>query len=193
MIRPQVGSPSLLIFDQSIVIIPTHFTILVVPHIVCFRPAYSPPLYQSLSSGISATVLIHHSLHCWPCLTSPLYPSDNTPSSWYLFPVNILPVYCCPNNPFHHLRHPTSHIFMSHIWWIMTLSKIQDGYLNHRVVLFGLQYEIHSLQMHPTSPCRSVVAPRPEKLERWYALRLVVLPCWYLTSPLSLFQPISPS
>ena len=53
----------------------------------------------------------------------------------------------------------------------------------------------HSLQMHPKSPCRSVVAPTPKLLERRYALMLVVVPCWYFPSPLPSFQPIlqSPS
>ena len=61
------------------------------------------------------------------------------------------------------------------------------------MVLFRLQYETHSLQMHPKSPCRSIVAPTPKLLERLYALRLVVIPCQYLPSPSPFFQPISPS
>ena len=73
----------------------------------------------------------------------------------------------------------------------MTLLKRQDGYLNRQVILFRLQYEIHSLQMHPKSPCRSDIALTPKLLERQYALRLVVVPCRYSTSPSPLFQPIS--
>ena len=76
--------------------------------------------------------------------------------------------------------------------WIMTLSKCQDGYLNQRVIWFRLQYETHSPQMHPKSPCRSVVVPTPNLLERRYALRLVVVPCRYLPILLPFFQPISP-
>ena len=77
--------------------------------------------------------------------------------------------------------------------WMMTLSNRQDGYLNQRVILFRLQYETHSLQMHPKSLCRSVVAPTSKLPEQRYALRLVVVPCWYFPSPLQFFQPISPS
>ena len=61
----------------------------------------------------------------------------------------------------------------------MTLSKRQNGYLNQRVILFILQYETHSLQMHPKSPCRSIVAPTPKLSERQHALRLVVFSCQY--------------
>ena len=68
--------------------------------------------------------------------------------------------------------------------WMMKLSKRQDGYFNQQVVLFRLQYETHSLQMHPKSPCRSVVSPTPNLLEQLYALRLLVAPCRYFTSPL---------
>ena len=68
----------------------------------------------------------------------------------------------------------------------MTLSKRQYGYLNQRVILFRLQYEIHSLQMHPKSPCRSVVAHTP-------TLRLVVIICQYFPSRSLYFQPILPS
>ena len=75
----------------------------------------------------------------------------------------------------------------------MTLSKRQDGYLNQWVILFILKYETHSLQMHPESPCRSVVAPTPKLLEVQYTLRLVVVPCRYFPSPSPFFQPISPS
>ena len=76
--------------------------------------------------------------------------------------------------------------------WMMTLLKRQDGYLNQRVILFRLKYDTHSLQMHPESPCRSVVSPTPKLSEIQYALRLVVVSCWYLPSPLPFFQPISP-
>ena len=75
----------------------------------------------------------------------------------------------------------------------MTLLKRQDEYLNQGVILFRLQYEKHSLQMHPKLPCRSVVAPTPKLSERRYALRLVVVLCQYLPSMSPLFQPISPS
>ena len=77
--------------------------------------------------------------------------------------------------------------------WMIKLSKRQDGFLNKRVILFRLQYETHSLQMHPESPCRSVVALMPKLLKRWYALRLVVVPSQYLPSPSLFFQPIFPS
>ena len=77
--------------------------------------------------------------------------------------------------------------------WMMTLSKRQDEYLNPRVILFRLQYEIHSLQMHPKSPCISIVNPTPKLSERWYALRLVIFPFQYFPSPSPFFQPISPS
>ena len=74
----------------------------------------------------------------------------------------------------------------------MTLSKRQDGYLNQRIILFRLQYETNSLQMHPKLPCRSVVAPTPKLLEGQYALRLVVVPYRHLPSLLPFFEPISP-
>ena len=74
----------------------------------------------------------------------------------------------------------------------MTLSKRQDGDLNQRVILFRLQYETHSLKMHPELPCRSVVSDTPKLSEGGYALRLVVVPCQYLPSPSPSFQPISP-
>ena len=75
----------------------------------------------------------------------------------------------------------------------MTLSKCQYGYLNQQVILFILQYEIHSLQRHPEMPCRSVAALTPKLSEQRYALRLVVFPCRYLPSPFPFFQPILPS
>ena len=75
----------------------------------------------------------------------------------------------------------------------MTLSKRQDGYLNQRIILSRLQYETHSLQTYPKSPCRFVVYPTPKLLERGYALRLVVVPCRYFPSPSPFSQPISPS
>ena len=77
--------------------------------------------------------------------------------------------------------------------WMMTLSKREDEYLNPWVILFRLQHEIHSLQMHPKSPCRSVVATTPKLSERRYALRLVVFSCQYFPSPSPSFQPILPS
>ena len=63
--------------------------------------------------------------------------------------------------------------------WTMTLSKRQYEYLNQQVILFRLKYEIHSLQMHPKSPCRSVVSPTPKLSDQRYALRLVVVTCRY--------------
>ena len=77
--------------------------------------------------------------------------------------------------------------------WMMTLSKRQDGYLNHQVILFRLQYKTHSLQMYPESLWKSVVAPTPNLSERKYALRLVVVPSQYFSSPFPFFQPILPS
>ena len=77
--------------------------------------------------------------------------------------------------------------------WIMTLSKRQDGYLDQRVILFRLQYETHSLQIYHKTPYRSVIIPTPNLLKQLYALRLVGVPCRFLHSPLSFFQPISPS
>ena len=47
--------------------------------------------------------------------------------------------------------------------------------------------------MHPKSPFRSIVAPTHELSDRQYALRMIVVPCWYFPSPSPLFQPISPS
>ena len=75
----------------------------------------------------------------------------------------------------------------------MTLPKGKDGYLNQQVILFRLQYETHSLQIHPESPCRSVVTLTPKFLDQQYALRLVVVTYQYLPSPLPFFQPIFPS
>ena len=86
-----------------------------------------------------------------------------------------------------------SHFVMRYLafsGWMMTLLKRQDEYLNQRVILFRLQYETRSLQMHPELPCRSVVAPMPKLSEQRYALRLVVVPCWYLPSSVPFFQPI---
>ena len=83
--------------------------------------------------------------------------------------------------------------FLAFPGWMMTLSKLQDGYLNQRIILFRLQYETHSLQMHPQSSCRSAVALRPKLSEQQYTLRLVVSPCQYFPSPSPFFQPISPS
>ena len=47
--------------------------------------------------------------------------------------------------------------------------------------------------MNPESPFRSVVSPTPKLSERRYALRLVVVPCRYCTSPSPVSQPFSPS
>ena len=71
--------------------------------------------------------------------------------------------------------------------------KRQHGYLNLWVILFRLQYETHTLQMHPKLLCRSIVAPTPKLLERRYTLSLVVVPCQYFLSPSPSFQLISPS
>ena len=75
----------------------------------------------------------------------------------------------------------------------MTSSKRQNGYLNQRVIIFRLQYETYSLQMHPESPFRSVVAPTPNLSEQQYALRLIVVPYQYFPSLSPSFQPISSS
>ena len=83
--------------------------------------------------------------------------------------------------------------YLAFLGWMMTLSKRQDGYLNNQVNLFRLQYETHSLQMHPKLPCRLFVAPTTNISEERYVLRLVVFPCWYLTTLSPFFQPISPS
>ena len=45
--------------------------------------------------------------------------------------------------------------------------------------------------MHPKWLCRSVVAPTPNLLEQQYALRLIIVPCWYLPIPFPSFQTIS--
>ena len=51
-----------------------------------------------------------------PSFTSRLsYQSENTPSGWQSFPVDICPVYRRPSNPFLHICHPTSHLLPSHI------------------------------------------------------------------------------
>ena len=63
-IRPQVGSRSLLIFSQSVAVLPTHFAISVIPHLFCFCPTSPPPPYTSLLSRISSTVLVRRCLHC---------------------------------------------------------------------------------------------------------------------------------
>ena len=76
---------------------------------------------------------------------------------------------------------------------MMASSKRQNGYLNQQVFLFRLQYDTHSLQMHPKLPCMSGVTPTPKLLEQQYALRLVVFTCKYLLSPLLFFQTILPS
>ena len=77
--------------------------------------------------------------------------------------------------------------------WMITSPKRQNGYLNQRIILFRLQYETHSLQMYPKSPCSYVITLTPKSSERRYALRLVVVPCQYLPSLLPSFQPILPS
>ena len=81
--------------------------------------------------------------------------------------------------------------YLAFTGWMMTLLKRQYGYLNQQVILFRFQYETHSLQMHPESPCRSVVAPTPKLSNRRYTLRLVVVTCRYFPSPSPCFQPIS--
>ena len=73
----------------------------------------------------------------------------------------------------------------------MTLLKVQDRYLNQWVILFILQYETHSLQMHPKLLCRSVVALTPKLSEQLHAVRSVVVPCQNLPSPSPFFQPVS--
>ena len=71
---------------------------------------------------------------------------------------------------------------------VFGLSRVNDG-----IYIFRLQYETHSLQMHPKFQYRSVVAPMSKLSEQRYALGLVVVPCRYLPSPSPSFQPISPS
>ena len=63
-ICPQVGSRSLSIIAQSVVVLPTHFAISVVPHLICCRPTSPPPPYPFIFSRISATMLIRRCLHC---------------------------------------------------------------------------------------------------------------------------------
>ena len=69
-ILPQVGSSPLSIFAQSVAVLPTHFTISVVLHLICCRPIYPPPPYPSLLYCISATVIVRPYLHCRTCLPS---------------------------------------------------------------------------------------------------------------------------
>ena len=75
-IRPQVGGRFLSIFSQSLPVLPTHFAISVVPHLIYCRPKSPPPLYPSLLSRISITVLIRASivillrLYCSPYHTN---------------------------------------------------------------------------------------------------------------------------
>ena len=89
--RPQFGSHSLPIFLQSFSALPTHFSISVIPHLFCCRPA-SPLLpYLSLLSIISSTVIVRHCLHRWPCLPSPLSRiSTLPPLSSYRVSVAVL-------------------------------------------------------------------------------------------------------
>ena len=63
-IRPLVGSRSLSIFSQSVAVLPTHFTISAVPHIICCHPTSHPPPYPYLLSCISAIILVRRCLHC---------------------------------------------------------------------------------------------------------------------------------
>ena len=78
-IRPQVGSHSLSIFSQSTAVLPTHFTISVVPHLICCRPTSSPPPYPSLLSRISAAMLVHRCIYRWPCFPSLLFCISTAP------------------------------------------------------------------------------------------------------------------
>ena len=102
-------------FAQSVGILPTHFDISAILHLLCCRPEFPPPLYPSLFSRISATMLVRRCLHRWYCLPSPLSRIDNMPSGWQLFPVNIFPVRYHHYNPFRYLRLPTSQLLPSHI------------------------------------------------------------------------------
>ena len=83
--------------------------------------------------------------------------------------------------------------YLAFPWWMMKLSKCQDGYFNQHVIIFGLKYDTHSLPMHPESPCRSAITLIPKLLVQRYALRLVFVPCWYFTCPLPFLQPILPT
>ena len=69
-IRPQVGSRYLSIFAQSVAVLTTHFSISVVPHLICCRPTSTPLPYPYLLSCISSTVIVHRCLHRWYCLPS---------------------------------------------------------------------------------------------------------------------------
>ena len=101
--------------SQYVAVIPNHFSISVVPHLFCCRPASPPPQFQSLLSHISTTVTFWHCLHHWSCLPSPLYRSNDMPSGWKLFPVDISPVRRRPYKTFCYLRIPTYHLLLSHI------------------------------------------------------------------------------
>ena len=66
--------------------------------------------------------MIHTVSKCTPnCRSGPSLPphlsywSDNTPSGWWSFPVNIFPERHRPSDPFLHLRYPTSCMLPSHI------------------------------------------------------------------------------
>ena len=109
------GSRFLSIFAQSFAVLPTYFAIYIVPHIFCCCPTSPPPPYTSLLSRISANVLVRRCLRHWSCLPTPLSRSDDTPSGWQLFPVDIFPVCRRPYNPFRHLRRLTYNLLPSHL------------------------------------------------------------------------------
>ena len=66
----QVRSRYLLIFPQTVAVLPNYFAVSVVPHRICCRPTSTLSPYPSLLSRISATVLFHRCLHHWSCLPS---------------------------------------------------------------------------------------------------------------------------
>ena len=106
------------------------------------------------------------------------YWSNNTPSGWYLFLVDICPVCHHSSNPFRHLRRPT---------YLLLSSHISSSDVSIPVVLY---LHHHNRPQISSTPTLSAI---PITTERQYALRLVVVPCLYFPSPLPSFQPISPS
>ena len=66
-------------------------------------------------SRISTTMIFLFCLHHWFFLPPPISWSNNTPSGWQLFPIDVCPVCCHPYNPFRHLIRPTYHMLPSHL------------------------------------------------------------------------------
>ena len=67
-ILPQVSSHYLSIFAQSVAVLSTHFSISVVPQLICCRPTSPTPPYPFLLSRISTTMLVRCCLHRQPCM-----------------------------------------------------------------------------------------------------------------------------